>query len=133
MTHRAKLDWWIIAALGLGVLGPFAGFRLWLTIPLFLAVGICGCPQYYQTGDRGLVIHSGLVRRTIPYEAILFAGPAPEPGAPLPLSLDRIRIEYGKGAQTLIAPADREAFLRDLAARARQLTRRGPDLVLAFV
>ncbi len=75
MTHRAKVDWWIVAALGLGVLGPFAGFGFWLTIPLFLAVGICGYPQWYETTEIGLVIHSGLIRRAIPYEAILFVGP----------------------------------------------------------
>ena len=133
MTYRAKVDWWIVAALGLGVLGPFAGFGFWLTIPLFLAVGICGYPQWYETTEAGLVIHSGLIRRTIPYESILFVGPATEDALGLTLAIDRVRVQYGKGAHALIAPANREAFLADLGARAKQLTRRGPDLVMAFV
>ena len=133
MTYRAKIDWWIVTALGLGVLGPFCGFKLWLTIPLFLAVGICGYPQHYKMGDRGLVIYAGLLRRTIPYEAIQFVGPSGESGFGLTLSLERIRVQYGRGAHTLIAPRDHDAFLADIAGRAPQLKRRGRDLVLAFV
>jgi hypothetical protein len=132
MTYRAKIDWWIIAALGLGVLGPFCGFRLWLTIPLFLAVGICGYPQCYETTARGLVIRAGLTRRTIPYEAIQFVGPAAQTGLGLTLAVERVRVQYGENAYEMIAPDDRDAFLADVAARAPQLTRRGRDL-LVFV
>ena len=133
MTYRAKIDWWIIAALALGVLGPFCGFRMWLTVPLFLAVGICGYPQSYETTRGGLVIRAGLTSRTIPYEAIQFIGPADETGFGLTLAVERVRIQYGRGAHAMIAPADREAFLADVAARAPQLTRRGRDLLTAFV
>ena len=48
MTHKAKIDWWIAAALALGIVAPLLKATL-VTIPLFLAVGICGYPQYYQT------------------------------------------------------------------------------------
>ncbi|MGD0497680.1 MAG: PH domain-containing protein [Bryobacteraceae bacterium] len=132
MTHQAKIDWWIVAALGLGVLAPFAGFRFWITIPLFLAVGICGYPQRYETTKDGLVIHAGLMRRTIPYEAITFIGPSEEGSFRFALSLDRVSIRYGAHAGVLIAPADYRAFLSDMADRVPQLTRRGHDM-LAFV
>jgi hypothetical protein len=132
MTHKAKIDWWIAAALGLGVVAPFAGFGLWITIPLFLAVGICGYPQHYETTADGLVIHAGLVRKTIPYEAITFIGPSEEGSFSFALSLDRVSIRYGAHAGVLIAPADYHAFLSDMAHRVPQLTRRGHDM-LAFV
>jgi hypothetical protein len=132
MTHKAKIDWWIAAALALGVLAPLAGGKLWITIPLFLAVGICGYPQYYQTAEKGLIIRAGLIRRTIPYNAITFVGPSDEGSFSFALSLDRVSVRYGTSAGVLIAPADYHAFLEDVAARATHLTRRGQDLVLAF-
>jgi hypothetical protein len=132
MTHKAKIDWWIAVALALGVLAPFAGARLWITIPLFLAVGICGYPQHYRTTEKGLDIHSGLIRRVIPYQAITFVGPSEEGSFTFALSLDRVSIRYGANAGLLIAPEDYRAFIADIAARAPHLTRRGQDLVLAF-
>jgi hypothetical protein len=132
MTHKAKIDWWIAAALALGVFAPFAGAKLWITIPLFLAVGICGYPQSYETTKDGLIVRAGLVRRLIPYNAITFVGPSDEGSFSFALSLDRVSIRYGTNSGVLIAPADYQAFLDDLAARATHLTRRGRDLVMAF-
>ena len=133
MTHKAKIDWWIAAALLLGVVSALAERNLWITIPLFLAVGICGYPQSYQTSDKGLVIHAGLIRRFIPYQAITFVGLTEDGAYSLAFSLERVRIRYGRGAGLVIAPADCRAFLADMAQRAPQLTRRGQDLVLAYV
>ncbi len=39
----------------------------------------------------------------------------------------------GRGGGVVIAPADWGAFLSDIARRAPQLTRRGQDLVLAYI
>jgi hypothetical protein len=130
MTHKAKIDWWIAAALALGVFAPLAGCQLWITIPLFLSVGICGYPQVYQTTKEGLVIRAGLTRRMIPYHAITFVGPSDE--GSFSFAFGRVSIRYGANAGVLIAPADYRAFLEDLAVRAPHLTRRGQDLVLAF-
>lgn len=132
MTHKAKIDWWIAAALFLGVLSPFAGGKLWITIPLFLAVGICGYPQSYETGPDALVIRAGLLRRSIPYDAITFVGPSDEASFSFSLSLSRVAVRYGACGSALIAPADCRAFLSDMEARAPQLTRRGPNLVVSF-
>ncbi len=132
MTHKAKIDWWIPAGILVGVLAPFAGTKLWITIPVFLALAICGFPQYYETAESGLVIHTGLLRRMIPYEAITFVGPSEEGSYRFALSLDRVSVRYGHGAGILIAPADYRAFQADMAARAPHLMRRGPDLILTF-
>jgi hypothetical protein len=127
MTHKAKIDWWIAVALALGVVAPLAGYGLSITIPLFLAVGICGYPQVYQTAEDGLIVRAGLIRRVIPYDAITFVGPSDDG-----FGFNRVSVRYGANAGVVISPADYRAFLEDMAARARHLTRRGQDLVLAF-
>ena len=132
MIHKAKIDWWIAAALAIGILSPFVGCKLWITVPLFLAVGICGYPQRYGTTDKALIIHAGLIRKIIPYEAITFVGPSDEGSFSFALSLDRVAIRYGANAGVLIAPADYGGFLSDMARRAPHLTRRGQDLILAY-
>ena len=132
MIHKAKIDWWIAAALILGVIAPLAGGKLWITIPLFLAVGICGYPQYYETTETGLLIRAGLIRRMIPYEDITFVGPSDEGSFSFALSLDRVLVRYGAGAGLLIAPADYRSFLSDMSNRVPQLTRRGSDLTRSF-
>jgi len=109
MTHKAKIDWWIAAALALGVAAPLAGGGLWMTVPLFLAVGICGYPQYYQTTETALVVRAGLIRREIPYDAISAVEPAG----------GRVRVQYGANAGLELVPADSRAFLEDVAAHAR--------------
>jgi hypothetical protein len=125
MTHKAKIDWWIAAALAVGIVAPLVGEKLWITIPLFLAVGICGYPQYYRTSEEGLIVRAGLLRRVIPYEAITFVGPCEEDAA-------RVSVRYGNRAGITITPADYRAFLDDLAARCRNLSRRGEVLRAAF-
>ena len=130
MTHKAKIDWWIAVALALGVVAPLAGYGLSITIPLFLAVGICGYPQVYQTTEDGLIVRAGLLRRVIPYDAITFVGPSDDGGRGF--TRNRVIVQYGTNAGVVISPADYRAFLEDMAARARHLTRRGQDLVLAF-
>jgi len=132
MTYKAKIDWWIAAALALGIIAPLAFGNLWITMPLFLGVGICGYPQHYRTSGTGLEISSGLIRRTIPYQAITFVGPSEEGGFGFGLWPGRVSIRCGTNAGVLISPEDSRALIADIAARAPHLTRRGQDLVLAF-
>jgi len=90
-------------------------------------------PQFYETTGTGLMIHSGLIRRLVPYEAITFIGPSSEASSSVALSADRIKIEWAPSSEVLIAPADSEAFIADMAARAPQLCKRGQNLILAGV
>jgi hypothetical protein len=127
MTHKAKIDGWIPAALAVGIVAPLIGGELWITIPLFLAVGICGYPQYYRTSEEGLIIRTGLLRRVIPYEAIRFVGPCEDSAADC-----RVSILYANRIAITIAPADYRAFLDDMAARCSGLSRRGEALAPVF-
>ncbi|HUP05105.1 MAG TPA: PH domain-containing protein [Bryobacteraceae bacterium] len=130
MTHKAKIDWWILAALTVGIVAPLLSGKLWITAPLFLAVGICGYPQWYETSEEGLVVRAGLLRRVIPYQAITFVGPCGQEPAGSPCR--HVQVRYGNYAGITIFPANYDAFLDDMATRCRSLSRRGEALAPQF-
>ena len=131
MTHKSKVDVYVLAAIVLGVIVFLMG-DYWIAGPVLLVLFLCAYPQSYETTRYALVIRTALARQVIPYAAINFVGPISEEGASLVGNADRIRIEYGPAAEVLIEPADREAFLRDVAARAPHLIKRGRRLIGAF-
>ena len=123
MTHQAKMDWWMAAAIALAILVLLAGVNYWIAGPVLLVLLICAYPQSYKTTREGLLICGGLWRRRIPYEAITFVGSIAE---------DRVRIQYGLASELRIAPADARVFLADMAKHTPHLIKRGYKLVAAF-
>lgn len=123
MTHQAKMDWWMAAAIALAILVLLLGVNYWIAGPVLLVLLICAYPQSYKTTQEGLVIRGGLWRRHIPYEVITFVGP---------VAADRVRIQYGLASELRIAPADPRVFLADIAKHTPHLIRRGYKLVPAF-
>jgi len=103
---------------------------------MLLLLLVCAYPQSYETASDGLRIRAGLIRKLIPYAAITAV--CPGSGRPsglawsLALSLDRVSIQYGTGKEIVIAPADQNAFMADVAMRTPQLVKRGFDLVLSI-
>jgi hypothetical protein len=129
MRHAAKIDWWIVLAVLVGTLAPLPSHTYWAS-GMVLGILLAGAyPQSYETTPRGLLIRSGFTRRLVPYPAITFVGPATEGAASVALSRDRVKVGWGPCSEVLIAPAHPASFFADLAARAPQLVRRGPDLV----
>jgi len=124
MTHDAKYDWWIVAAIALDLFVLLIGHDFWITIPVLLVLAICAYPQSYVTTASALLVRGGLARRSIPYGAITYAAQADSSG--------KVEIQYGLHSQLWIAPADPAAFIRDLAQRAPHLTRRGRRLTAAY-
>ncbi len=131
MTHNAKVDVYVLAAIALGVIVFLLG-DYWIAGPILMILFLCAYPQSYETTKYALVIRAALSRRVIPYSAISFIGPPPEEDRSFAVSADHIRIEYGPASQVWIEPADRDAFLRDIAARAPHLIKRGQRLFAAF-
>ena len=138
MRYKAKIDWWIGAAIITGMVVPFAiaitshsswhygvGVVVWVIV-----FGFC-YPQSYETTAVALIIRAGFSKWTIPYSQISAVRPSSDSRSALALSLDRVEIEYASG-DLLIAPEDQAAFFADLASRASQLSRRGQDLVIAL-
>jgi hypothetical protein len=132
MHHKAKIDWWIVIAVTVGVLVPAAQGAYWVApLPLLILLSCCA-PQSYETMADGLLIRAGLVRRFIPYRSISFIGPGSGPYS-MALSVDQVRIQYGLASEVAIAPADPARFLADIESHTAHLRRRGRTLVPVFV
>ncbi len=123
MTHQAKIDWWMAAAIALAVIVILLGVNYWIAGPVLLVLLICAYPQSYKTTGEGLLICGGLWRRSIPYEAITYVGP---------VSDDHVRIQYRLASELRISPEDPRVFLADIAKHTPHLIRRGYKLVAAL-
>jgi len=123
MTHQAKIDWWMAAAIAFAVFVLLLGVNYWIAGPVLLVLLICAYPQSYKTTGEGLLIRGGLWRRRIPYDATTFVAP---------IAADRVRIQYGLASELRIAPADARVFLADIAKHTPHLIKRGYKLVAAF-
>jgi hypothetical protein len=66
-----------------------------------------------------LVVRSGPFKWCIPIADITSITPTSNPLSSPALSLDRLRIEYGRGHLLMISPRDKEQFVRDLVVTAR--------------
>jgi hypothetical protein len=119
MTYRSKLDVSILAAILFGLFVLLAGGDHWVVIPMLLVLMMCAYPESYETTPSGLLVHGALWRRLVPYDRIRFVG----------ASEDRVRIACRPGWEFTISPAEREAFLADLADRSPHLLRCGLQLV----
>lgn len=98
----------------------------------FIAVlyGVLVHPVRYGLDDTQLTVRFGLIRRHLRYDQISAVRPTRNPLSSPALSLDRLRVEYGRGflSAVMISPAPRDEFLDELARRAG-LERRGDVLV----
>ncbi len=80
----------------------------------------------HYTVDRGeLKIISGPFRWKVSIDEITSVEPTRSPLSSPALSLDRLRIRYGKGRRVLVSPADKEGFLRAIGYDLKSET--GPD------
>ena len=132
MTHTSKIDWWILAAIALAAAVLLVGRNYWIGAPVLLILVLCAYPQSYETTPHGLLVRAALTRQLIPYEAITFVGSGEDTRTGFVPPGDRIKIQYGLASELLVTPANRDAFLRDLAAHTPHLTRLGRKLVAAM-
>jgi hypothetical protein len=124
----SKIDWWLGALLG-GSAVPVgvAAFRAFLApaeggpiVALVLLLIGCGLPLWvlsstkYTIAAPLLLVRSGPFRWKIPLAEITKVTPTRNPLSSPALSLDRLRIEYGRGRVCMISPREKDAFLREL-------------------
>jgi len=121
MTYRAKVDVWLVAAILLAGVALVAGADRWIVAPMLVILTMCAYPESYRTAPAGLEICGVLSRRLVPYERIRFVG-ATNCG---------VRVDCRPGWEFMVTPAERDAFLADMAARAPHLMRCGERLVAA--
>lgn len=125
MAHESRIDWCILGSIALAIGATALRATCWVAGPVLLILLLWAYPQTYKTTDQGLVVRDALTRRLIPYEQITSAGPVE--GF---LRSKYIRLQYGKGAELLLKPANGDALLTDLAARAPHLAKSGNRLIL---
>jgi hypothetical protein len=149
MVHYSKKDWLLVGAAFAAAVVPFTFGALFTltgttTSQLGLALITIGAgtgvvlllltyPLYYRITSSELIVRCGiLMRRQIPLASINEVEPDKSPlGAPT-WSLDRLRVNYrknGRPAYILISPADKSAFMQDLARTDSNLKMKGNRLM----
>lgn len=132
--YPSKIDTWLLVSiLGVPVICA-AGLYPVMTMdaPRALAAALptlllgVGLPVWlllsttYTLGPALLRIRCGPFTWKVPIREISAITPTRNPLSSPALSLDRLRIDYGKGNSVLISPRNKEQFLRDIEAlRAR--------------
>lgn len=128
-VYRSKVDRWLlgilIAAMIAATLGAVSavaavGWEAWWAIfLLMLGVGLPAwilTTTYYTLDDVELIVRSGPFKWRIPVAEIRTISKTSNPLSSPALSLDRLRIEYGKRS-IMISPEDRDAFIEDIESR----------------
>lgn len=120
MTHRSKLEVWLVAAVFYVVIVLALWGDYWVGAPVLLILLILSFPHTYVLAPEGLRVRAGIARWIIPYRAITTVRPRGE----------RVAIGVGSNQEEMVlAPADPHAFYQDMAAHARHLVRRGETLI----
>jgi membrane protein YdbS with pleckstrin-like domain len=130
--YPSKVDTWIavvlclapVVTIGSTILTVVAGEGLVIGLGtiVFLAALYFGLllPMRYGITGEHIVVRHGLVRQKIPLAEITDVSPTRNPLSSPALSLDRLSIRWGEGytKNAMISPADKQAFLNELAERA---------------
>lgn len=131
MVFRSKIDVWLAVVLAIAALACLSGavqvlfsdarsilanalvlVLLGAVLPLWILLG-----TRYTLDDSELRIVSGPFRWRIPFHEIRSIKPTRNPLSSPALSLDRLRIEYGRGKWIMVSPRDKVRFLRELESR----------------
>ncbi len=124
---KSKVDNWIlilmivaivVQVVAVGAAALRANDPLAMTLMLLLIIAVTGLMVWlligtHYTVDRGVIrVVSGPFRWKVPVDEITSVQSTRSPLSSPALSLDRIRIRYGKRRRIMISPADRDGFLR---------------------
>ena len=137
IRFRSKVDTWlvllVVAAAIAAVSGSFPlvaqGAPGALPIAVLVVLLTLALPAwllaatYYELAGQELLIRSGPLRWRIDLTQIRSVTPSKSLISSPALSMDRLRIDYGRGQSVLISPADKAGFLRELEARRSSLSR----------
>ena len=125
-VFRSKVDWWIRLLLGIAIAGIFVGSATVIlegADPVETTIALLACIAGFvlivwvligthYTVDRGtIIVRAGPMRWKIPIDEITAVEATKSPLSSPALSLDRLRIRYGKRRRIMISPADKAGFL----------------------
>lgn len=132
-VYRSKVDIWLFVVLAFAALAALysaaqtmaAGTTGSILVAVLVAVVGVGLPLWLLLSTRytlqatHLLAQSGPFKWVVPLADIKSITPSNNPLSSPALSLDRLRIDYGKGRMLLISPRDKEQFLSDIEAARR--------------
>jgi hypothetical protein len=137
ITFRSRIDWWLAAVMVLSaaaslmavvtvavVESPLLGLAisplllLSVGLPLWLLLA-----TYYRIDAAELHVRCGPFAWCIPLQEIRAIAPTRNPLSSPALSLDRLRIDFGRGRAIMISPLDKAAFLAELRRRMSERSR----------
>lgn len=124
-----KVDAWIAAVIVLGTVIPlvmlvvigFQTHQIGIIPAGFFApilIGLFAIPIKYELQSDLLLIQSGIIKYRVRYSDIELIEPTRNPLSSPAMSLDRLKIVYGKRKMIMISPNDRAAFLSEIKKRA---------------
>lgn len=130
-VFRSKVDFWLILVLvGVPVLaleflldGAGLDDRFTNLLALLIVVSVLGIflwlyvSTHYTFTAEFLLVKSGPFFWSIPLNDIYAIEPTRSPLSSPALSLDRLLIRYGGGAELMISPADKAGFMMALRKR----------------
>lgn len=127
MRFRSKIDGWfipimvisfagLVVALGAVMLSPMSWLLRVVAIAaivaiMYLLVAISR-NTYYEIVGTDLLVRSGPLKWTIPVADIQEITPSRNILSAPALSLDRLKIRFGKRMFVLVSPEDKDGFLR---------------------
>ena len=132
-VYRSKADTWLVAVLAIAIVASiFAAIKVlstgsataWAVAAFIASIG-AGLPLWllfstrYKLGHSELVVQSGPFKWRILVADITSVTPSNDPLSSPALSLDRLRIDYGRGSSLMISPSNKDQFVRDIEAARR--------------
>jgi Bacterial PH domain len=127
--YRSKIDSWLLCVVAASsltatvvcvVVTASAPGTWFIAVPILLiSVALpmwIFCATRYRFIDTELVVCSGPFRWRIPPSEVVAVTPTRNPLSSPALSLDRLRIDYGRGRSIMVSPQDKDGFVRRLAS-----------------
>ncbi len=131
ITFRSKVDWWLAAVLLISALASVMAVAIVAVVesPL-LALAIspllllsAGLPLWllrateYRIDATDLHVRCGPFTWRVPFSEIRAVTPTRNPLSSPALSLDRLRIDFGRMSSIMLSPVDKESLVAELRKR----------------
>ena len=104
---------------------PAPAWLVFLPLPLWAAAIVSTLPQYYELRENGLFLRQGWRRVFIPYAELAGLQPSWSAQGAYVFSTRRILLLTRQGKRHLIAVAEEEKFIVEVAKHCPQLERKG--------
>jgi len=105
---------------------------VFLPLMIWAAVLAGTLPQYYELREDGLFLRQGWRKTLIPYAQLTELQPMSDSRSAGVFSTDRVLVITQQRKRFIIAPAEQQRFMEEVAKRTPQLERKSFGLALLF-